>query len=620
MGPRILSVQIRRQLALIVLIAGFVSQVVTAAGAMHDAPNYSLFSGTTRIGPTLSCIVKIGRRAGHAVSPYFRSALYQQFIYPIEPLVEIGLFCKNQLPQGVMGIVQPVCDVLFSKVDQSTSTLVHKVDLVSQNLANQVTQQAASISTNIVTSVDKSMTTLSANTLQQVHVLSDHTVNRVDAVSTKLVSTVDQTMQSLVKQTTSEMHSISSKLIQEVDARTNLMLQNTLHTIDTMQDKVIANVDTKVDKLITKVDVMRDDTLRQVDERLNKTLKNGAILTSSVIVTSILAWYAFKFIHTQLDKHYGKPKLFSHTSTKNLYQRIKEFIHKPVVELPVIISSPEKERLLDGIIDSAKIINAKIKAGNPHLKYSNLLLWGPPGTGKTMFAQKLARASGMEFRMMSGADVSKLELGDALVALDEVFNFAKKNKQGLVLFIDEADSFLADRTKLKTDSPTRKLVDKFLSETGSSSNKVMLVFATNHEDVLDEAVKDRITESIKMELPNHDERAGILKLYRDKHLMDPEYNSAEFIISVTTHLGDDKLEQVASQLDGLSGRNLENVIYGFRNSADLTVLGVLTPDIIKAVVKRALMKHAQFNQKLLVPKQVQPQLLSPAAQELLMQD
>ena len=70
--------------------------------------------------------------------------------------------------------------------------------------------------------------------------------------------------------------------------------------------------------------------------------------------------------------------------------------------------------------------------------FQNLLLHGPPGTGKTMFAKNLALNSGMDYAIMTGADVSPLGK-ESVTELHKLFDWSSSSSKGLVLFIDEAD-------------------------------------------------------------------------------------------------------------------------------------------------------------------------------------
>ncbi|XP_057491853.1 uncharacterized protein LOC130777477 isoform X2 [Actinidia eriantha] len=75
--------------------------------------------------------------------------------------------------------------------------------------------------------------------------------------------------------------------------------------------------------------------------------------------------------------------------------------------------------------------------------FRNMLFYGPPGTGKTMVARDIAKKSGLDYAMMTEGDVAPLG-PQAVTKIHGIFDWAKKSKKGLPLFIDEADAFLCE--------------------------------------------------------------------------------------------------------------------------------------------------------------------------------
>jgi len=113
-----------------------------------------------------------------------------------------------------------------------------------------------------------------------------------------------------------------------------------------------------------------------------------------------------------------------------------------------------------------------------------MLFCGPPGTGKTLFAKKLATQSGLEYAVMVGSDIAPL--GPIAVSeINQLFDWAEKQPNGIVLFIDEADAFLRSRKGKDITEFTRHTVNSFLYRTGSPSDKVVLIMATNNPEELD---------------------------------------------------------------------------------------------------------------------------------------
>jgi ATPase family AAA domain-containing protein 3A/B len=107
-----------------------------------------------------------------------------------------------------------------------------------------------------------------------------------------------------------------------------------------------------------------------------------------------------------------------------------------------------------------------------------MMFYGPPGTGKTLFAKKLAIESGLEYAVMVGSDIAPL--GPlAVTEINNLFDWAEKQEKGMVLFIDEADAFLRDRNGNEMSEYMRHTINFFLYRTGTPSEKVVIVLATN---------------------------------------------------------------------------------------------------------------------------------------------
>ena len=104
--------------------------------------------------------------------------------------------------------------------------------------------------------------------------------------------------------------------------------------------------------------------------------------------------------------------------------------------------------------------------------FGHILLYGKPGTGKTLFAEKLAQVSHMDFAVMSGPAFDQFKPHEAIAEIKNLFTWANRTNNGLLLFIDECDSFLEDRATL---SPERvRVLNEFINQTGTESRKVSL--------------------------------------------------------------------------------------------------------------------------------------------------
>ncbi len=333
--------------------------------------------------------------------------------------------------------------------------------------------------------------------------------------------------------------------------------------------------------------------LKGIDSRLWPFIIKYGLVTAVSLATITTGYYGTKFFWNYVQHRLiNPPPKFIIESSKQigLFGRLKNWVFGGP-QMPQMVFAPELEQRLDNLVIATKNINAKIKAGYTNIKYRNILLYGPPGTGKTMFALRLAKQSYMEFVVVTGS--SFFQEGAGIKAIDELFSWAKR-KKGLCIFIDEADSLLVNRTDMKADSENYRLVNHFLNYLGERSDKFMIILATNHMSVFDEAMQRRIDDAIEMPLPKQAERFRTLQLYRDTILRDVKQNGQAFVDSVDLYLTDAKLHEITSQTDSFSYGDLQGIINTLKSEADITDDGLVTSRLIDKVVTFAREKKEAF--------------------------
>ena len=139
----------------------------------------------------------------------------------------------------------------------------------------------------------------------------------------------------------------------------------------------------------------------------------------------------------------------------------------------VDVSLPKE--LKGRILSLAKSASKARQNGAPH---RHVLFHGPPGTGKTMVARKLAKCMGMEYALMSGGDVGPLGC-DAVTQIHNLFRWAHFCRKGVLLFIDEAEAFLGDRASNTMSEEAHNALNAMLYNTGSERKDFMMILATN---------------------------------------------------------------------------------------------------------------------------------------------
>ena len=144
-----------------------------------------------------------------------------------------------------------------------------------------------------------------------------------------------------------------------------------------------------------------------------------------------------------------------------------------------------------------------------------ILMYGPPGCGKTHIARATAGEIRAGFVCIGINDVLDMWIGNSEKKLHELFEYARSH-QPCVLFFDEVDALGASRTDMKT-SASRHLVNQFLSELDgakSSNEGVLILAATNAPWHLDSAFRrpGRFDRILFVPPPDEPARADILRL------------------------------------------------------------------------------------------------------------
>lgn len=233
--------------------------------------------------------------------------------------------------------------------------------------------------------------------------------------------------------------------------------------------------------------------------------------------------------------------------------------------------------------------------------FRNMLFYGPPGTGKTMAARELARKSGLDYALMTGGDVAPLG-PQAVTKIHQLFDWAKKSKRGLLLFIDEADAFLCERNKTYMSEAQRSALNALLFRTGDQSKDIVLALATNRPGDLDSAVADRIDEVLEFPLPGQEERFKLLKLYLDKYIAQAGSRKPGLVHRLfkgqqqkieIKGLTDDILMEAAAKTEGFSGREIAKLMASIQAAVYGSENCVLDPSLFREVVDYKVAEHQQ---------------------------
>uniref|UniRef100_H2YWE5 Fidgetin-like protein 1 n=1 Tax=Ciona savignyi TaxID=51511 RepID=H2YWE5_CIOSA len=176
-----------------------------------------------------------------------------------------------------------------------------------------------------------------------------------------------------------------------------------------------------------------------------------------------------------------------------------------------------------------------------------ILLFGPPGTGKTLIGKCIASQSGATFFM------HQLDSGQGEKMVRALFAVASTN-QPAVIFIDEIDSLLSQRSDSEHESSRRIKTEFFVQLDGAttaSEDRILVVGATNRPHEIDEAARRRLVKRLYIPLPDNsarEQQSPIVFQIIHKLLLEQAFNMTQ-----------EEIASVVERTDGFSGADVTNL-------------------------------------------------------------
>ena len=179
-----------------------------------------------------------------------------------------------------------------------------------------------------------------------------------------------------------------------------------------------------------------------------------------------------------------------------------------------------------------------------------ILLYGPPGCGKTLLAKALAGEAGASFWSISGSDFVELYVGVGAARVRDLFTEAREHAPALV-FIDELDSIGRARGMVgaaQSHGEQEQALNQILAELDgfSPTEGIIVLAATNRPDVLDQALlrPGRFDRTVALERPDEASRLAILQLHAATKALDEGVDLAD----------------IARRAIGMTGADLASVL------------------------------------------------------------
>ncbi|XP_052186323.1 uncharacterized protein LOC127797443 isoform X2 [Diospyros lotus] len=174
-----------------------------------------------------------------------------------------------------------------------------------------------------------------------------------------------------------------------------------------------------------------------------------------------------------------------------------------------------------------------------------ILLFGPPGTGKTMLAKAIANEAGASFINVSMSTITSKWFGEDEKNVRALFTLAAKVSP-TIIFVDEVDSMLGQRTRVGEHEAMRKIKNEFMTHWDGlltrSGERILVLAATNRPFDLDEAIIRRFERRVMVGLPSVESREMILRTLLAKEKAE----NLDF-------------KEIATMTEGYSGSDLKNL-------------------------------------------------------------
>lgn len=173
-----------------------------------------------------------------------------------------------------------------------------------------------------------------------------------------------------------------------------------------------------------------------------------------------------------------------------------------------------------------------------------VLLYGPPGCGKTLIAKATAKEAGMRFINLDVAMLTDKWYGESQKLASAVFSLAVKI-QPCIIFIDEIDSFLRARNSSDHEATAMMKTQFMMLWDGlntESDSTVIVMGATNRPQDLDKAILRRMPAQFHIGLPNEDQRLKILQLILRQEKLSRDVEFAQLARMTNGYSGSDLRE------------------------------------------------------------------------------
>ena len=239
--------------------------------------------------------------------------------------------------------------------------------------------------------------------------------------------------------------------------------------------------------------------------------------------------------YARFDGRHNEAGMTSLPKSKRNNSQLVSYIHRDQLKHHMILPEDIEQRLMS--IEQEYAARERLKRYNLVPK-KKILLYGPPGCGKTMSAERIAWNLGLPLLKVRFDSLLSSYFGESASNLRMVFDFCRT--EPVVLLLDECDFIAKSRVTTQDVGEVPRIVNMLLTLLDEYDAPGLVLATTNLKVSLDEALFRRFDDIIEMTLPGKIERKRLLEMTLSAIPVSPEIN----------------LDSIAEQMEGFSAANV----------------------------------------------------------------
>lgn len=193
-------------------------------------------------------------------------------------------------------------------------------------------------------------------------------------------------------------------------------------------------------------------------------------------------------------------------------------------------------------LDVIDALNEKERYAEYGLTIPNgMLLYGPPGCGKTFFAERMAEEIGFNFYQLKPSDIQSKYVNESQEKIKILFDEARKNAPSII-FIDELDAVVPNRDNSNVNHMNTSAVNEFLAQMNNCGDEgIFIIGATNRPNSIDPAIlrAGRLDKVVYLPPPDSEARELMFKLYLEKRPREVGLDYSELAKSTENYVSSD---------------------------------------------------------------------------------